>query len=810
MRTILLRTGAAVLGFAAFAFCSSGATAAEVWNGYLGAAGGNPVRESQPASRLATAWTTENSLPSLTGECLTYGSETVFTSLKDPGTSILNTVAIDSEDGQKLWEYGDYEKHSGCPLYQDGKVYVGYQRDEDLRWAVAALDATDGDLIWEHEFPPGTSLETEGSMAYSGAKVLVFTKGSSYLINALNADDGSESWSQHGRSPGSSGGPVVAGGTVVVIKPEDTLFGDRDGLAAYSVAEGTDLEWDTPDADDLLGSAVDGSVLFHRRGAGGNYNTVVAREVPSGDLLWSKSLGALMNTVNLVASGGKVFALHGTSSDWFGSFRVAALEANDGDPAWPQVFAQGYLSTYLMQLGKWLYVGADTNGGRYLLDPENGEVVGNASGFSKGLSSGGYFAYADRQFFQWVQITSGINQGAFALKAFRDVVPPIVTIQSPVQGAYKANDHLLAWSADDGFDSPFDRFEVSLNSGPAQTIPGTQLGLSVSDLPEGPNSITLTAFDQAGNQSSTSRQITVVTSPVPTAALAEIGAPVLSQTQLTLDATGSRDEVLDGQLEKFEWDLDGDGEFEIDGGNQSTIAAEFSQIGTRTVGVRVTNDSGNSDAQFINVDVRRKPLPGAGAVGVSINGAEIFTNDTNVRLRVKWPALATDLAVSNDGGFETSSSFPLPANGFVNWKLDSSGPERLPKTVYVRYYGSGTDTVTYTDDIILDQTAPVIQEASVVNGGASASSLRDLAPEASVSVRRPKARFRIRLKARDSASGVIAVQVAKSRKVKGPVVQTGKRATKVRKVINPRVKYRPKLIRVKDAAGNWSKFRKVK
>lgn len=81
--------------------------------------------------------------------------------------------------------------------------------------------------------------------------------------------------------------------------------------------------------------------------------------------------------------------------------------------------------------------------------------------------------------------------------------------------------------------------------------------------------------------------------------------------------------------------------------------------------------------------LRRKPLPGAGAVGVSINGAELFTNDPNVKLKIKWPALATDLSVSNDGGFATSSSFQLPAGGFVNWKLRlkrTGTPARRPFT----------------------------------------------------------------------------------------------------------------------------------
>jgi hypothetical protein len=57
--------------------------------------------------------------------------------------------------------------------------------------------------------------------------------------------------------------------------------------------------------------------------------------------------------------------------------------------------------------------------------------------------------------------------------------------------------------------------------------------------------------------------------------------------------------------------------------------------------------------------------------------------------------------VSNDGGFRTASVIDVSAS--IPWRLATSGPERLPKTIYVRFDGSAQ---TFNDDILLDETQP--------------------------------------------------------------------------------------------------------
>jgi hypothetical protein len=66
--------------------------------------------------------------------------------------------------------------------------------------------------------------------------------------------------------------------------------------------------------------------------------------------------------------------------------------------------------------------------------------------------------------------------------------------------------------------------------------------------------------------------------------------PSVVDLPVTFDASASDD--IDGTIAKYEWDLDGDGTFEIDGGTSSTATKTYGAPATRTVTLRVTDDSG--------------------------------------------------------------------------------------------------------------------------------------------------------------------------------------------------------------------------
>ena len=175
---------------------------------------------------------------------------------------------------------------------------------------------------------------------------------------------------------------------------------------------------------------------------------------------------------------------------------------------------------------------------------------------------------------------------------------------------------------------------------------------------------------------------------------------------------------------------------------------------------------------------REPPTPPAGRPGVSINAGARFTRHREVTLSVVWPWGARDAVIANDGSFADALSVALAPT--IPWRLDTGGPERIQRTVYVRFDDS---LETLSDDIVLDRTPPVVRSASATRRGRSK-------------------RVVVRVRARDATSGVARIQA-------GP-----------RRGALPRVKFSRRLsiftsrhriwIRVFDRAGNPSRWKRVR
>jgi hypothetical protein len=262
-------------------------------------------------------------------------------------------------------------------------------------------------------------------------------------------------------------------------------------------------------------------------------------------------------------------------------------------------------------------------------------------------------------------------------------------------------------------------------------------------------------------------------------------------TQTLSDATPTT--VRTGAIARIDWDLDGNGSFELVD-TPASITTTFA-AGLHEIKARATSTLGKSTVSELSF--RTYASPPAGDVGVSINNGDEFTNDPNVKVRMVWPPGAISAKIANDGGFAGAEAFNVGRD--LPWTIRSSGSEKLARTIYVRFRGDAIGnaqverpdpTKTFQDDIILDQTDP-----SVISAAISGSS--------AVSAAAAKRSYMIRLRASDRTSGVARAQLAttKTKPLAPTAFRTRLSATSVS---------RPRWVRVRDHAGNWSRWRAIR
>ena len=269
------------------------------------------------------------------------------------------------------------------------------------------------------------------------------------------------------------------------------------------------------------------------------------------------------------------------------------------------------------------------------------------------------------------------------------------------------------------------------------------------------------------------------------------GAPVLTGSRQRLSA--ARSTASSGSIAKYEWDLDGDGLYEVDSGTTNTYDTAFFTAGNSTVGVRVTSRGGSSSTATMTIEVRQAPP--TGEPGLSIENGTSFVNSRNVSLNLVWPEYATEARISNDGGFAATKTKTIPLASTVNWILDDTVKGVYTKVVYVRFSGTGVDTTkTYSDDIILDTNAPTLESSTAKTSSTA---------------------IVVSLKATDDITGVDEAQISSgtttitenySSKISISPTDLGLSisATGLKKSAASSLR-----IRVSDVAGNWTAWQSV-
>ena len=223
----------------------------------------------------------------------------------------------------------------------------------------------------------------------------------------------------------------------------------------------------------------------------------------------------------------------------------------------------------------------------------------------------------------------------------------------------------------------------------------------------------------------------------------------------------------------------------------SGTTVTFVSTGNCTINANQAGDADWDAATQVSRTFAISPSPPSGETGISINSGASYTNTKSVTLNLVWPEFATEARISNDGGFAASAISTVPLASTVKWDLDDSVKGVYTKVVYVRFSGVGDQSKSYTDDIILDTTAPVVETPS------AAAALGSI---------------EVSLKATDDISGVDKVEVkngttsvVKAYETKVSVTEKelglAVSTASVRKSESSSIE-----VRVSDKAGNWSAY----
>ena len=215
-------------------------------------------------------------------------------------------------------------------------------------------------------------------------------------------------------------------------------------------------------------------------------------------------------------------------------------------------------------------------------------------------------------------------------------------------------------------------------------------------------------------------------------------------------------------------------------------------LGDCTINANQAGGSGWDAAPQVSQTFTILPSPPAGEPGVSIKNGDSYTNTKQVTLNPVWPEYATAVRISNDGGFAASKTQTKDLAASIDWVLDDSVKGIYTKVVYIRFNGVADISKTYTDDIILDTTAPTLVSSS-------------MSVESSA--------INLSLNATDDITGVDVVQVKSGdelvaleykSKISIPLADLSLSVSSagVRKSATKSIQ-----MRVSDSAGNWTGWR---
>ena len=140
----------------------------------------------------------------------------------------------------------------------------------------------------------------------------------------------------------------------------------------------------------------------------------------------------------------------------------------------------------------------------------------------------------------------------------------------------------------------------------------------------------------------------------PSAAISASPNPALVGQTVTFDGSNSTGDGLGSTITKYEWDLDGDGTFELDTGTTPSATSSYTASGTIPVSLRVTDDDGDTDVDQVSLRVHRAPTAGFIFQPSSPQAGEAVTF-SSTSSDPDGPLAGLDWDLDGDGQFDDAS-----------------------------------------------------------------------------------------------------------------------------------------------------------
>ncbi len=187
---------------------------------------------------------------------------------------------------------------------------------------------------------------------------------------------------------------------------------------------------------------------------------------------------------------------------------------------------------------------------------------------------------------------------------------------------------------------------------------------------------------------------------VPNASFTLSPNPVGFNTTVTFNGAASKDP--DGSIAKYEWDLDGNGTYEVSSSSNSSTTRKYTSDATIDVRLRVTDNKGATDVsvrtltvignQFPVADFTATPNPVIQGLTVAFNGSASKDPDGTI-VKYEWDRDGNGSYETNTGSTPSSSfAYPTPGTFQVGLRVTDNGGKTATKTLPVSVSVAGVSS----------------------------------------------------------------------------------------------------------------------